>query len=119
MQDPGSFLTTLEIELPGAMNRRNRAVLENEYLSMVNYEFFYFSDIETKKRFDRKPWEYCGVVTDPVTRARFLPDKSSLHFDFEGKPYFFLNDSTLAAFEDDPQMFALPLYEMPEPEDES
>lgn len=94
-------------KLPCAVNKRAMARFEDDLKSQVNHELFFFADSEAKRKFDERPWKYCGTVTDPVSRERFEPGKKTLREDWMGRPYFFRADSTRVAFLADPAPYAM------------
>jgi YHS domain-containing protein len=108
VQDPGGFLDQLGEELDCAMVEGAHAFLDTDHRIWVNHEVFFFSTASEKDRFMKHPERYCGIVTDPVTRERFEPDKASPRLDRDGRPYFFLSEGSLARFEAAPDSFALP-----------
>jgi YHS domain-containing protein len=84
------------------------ARFENELRSFVNWEAYFFSDAAAKTSFDVEPWRWCGRVTDPVTRARFVPTETSPRAAHGGRPYFFQSDSTRTVFLADAERYAKP-----------
>lgn len=88
------------------------AVLDNEHLTRVNWEVFFFSTREAKARFDADSVAYCGLVTDPVSKMRFRPTPDSPREMWKGQVYFFTNEDDLADFEADPEALAWPSYPM-------
>lgn len=94
-------------KLPCPVNKRAMARFEDELKSQVNHEIYFFSDSEAKRKFDERPWKWCGTVTDPVSRERFAPDRKSLREDWMGRAYFFRADTTRAAFLADPAPYAM------------
>ena len=113
MKDPGTFLRELEIELPCVVRDRNRARLEGEYRAYVNHEIYFFGDGNAKRRFLKNPRKYCGVLTDPVSLARFIPTESSPADGYHGRIYFFSTEETRATFGSDPETYADPKRQMP------
>ena len=73
----------------------------------VNGEIYRFARSATLKRFQRDPARWCGILRDPVSGVRFVPDRDSPRLDHEGVPYFFASDSTLRAFRGQPGRFAI------------
>lgn len=73
----------------------------------VNGEIYRFSGPVTLARFRREPGRFCGILRDPVSAERFVADRSSPHFETPEGPYFFLDDSTLAAFRANPERYAI------------
>ena len=107
MKDPDTFLKVRHVAVPCIIHPDRLALLDPEHRAMINYEIFYFSDEESVERFEKDPLWYCGLLTDPVSRTRFRPTKESPHWEYNGRPYFFTSDSTLAAFRTMPDSFAL------------
>jgi len=64
----------------------------------LNQEAYYFSSMESKKRFLSDPTRYSGSVTDPLTQKRFQPTPRSPRADFRGRTYFFESDLTKRQF---------------------
>ena len=81
-------------------------MLDPEHRSFVNWETFFFADLESKKKFDADPLRYCGILTDPVSRQRFVPGDKSPRTQHDGRPYFFYMEANKATFEADPQTYA-------------
>ena len=73
----------------------------------VNGEIYRFSRESTLKRFRRDPVRWCGILRDPVSGERFVPDPASPRYEYEGVPYFFVSDSTRQAFREQPARFAI------------
>jgi len=112
VKDPEPYLTALEIIVRCTVDTSMTAVLDEAHRSRVNWEFFFFASPEHKAQFDADPLKYCGRVTDPVKRVRFLPTPVSPRFDHKGRPFFFVNDSALAAFEVHPDSLSQPDHRM-------
>jgi len=108
VQDPGSFLTALDVTLPGALNDRLRASFDPEHTLRVNWELFFVSTERERRRFEEDPRRYCGVVTDPVSRQRFRPGSDAPRRDHAGRPFFFVSDSTATIFAAMPDSFLVP-----------
>ena len=107
MKDPGIYLQALNIGVPDLLHPDRPAKLDPAVRSLLNYEVFFFSDAKSKRKFDKNPTAYCGLLTDPVTQKRFQPNKSSPHSTYAERGYYFLSDSTLVAFKATPDSFAL------------
>ena len=105
----------MKTSLTCPVNKRQRARFENDLMSRVNHEVYFFSDSQAKRKFDEKPWKWCGVVTDPVSHERFRPERKSPRTDWMGRPYFFGSDSTRTVFLADPApyAFAKPMSALP------
>lgn len=112
MKDPEPYLTALEIDVQCAVDTSMSAVLDEAHRSRVNWEIYFFASPKHKKQFDADPLKYCGWVTDPVVKARFLPTPLSPRLDYDRRPFFFIDDSTLAAFEAHPDSLAQPDHRM-------
>ncbi len=112
MQDPEKYLNQLQITLPGAVDSDAAAVVDGDHKRYVNWEVFFFSSREMRGKFEGAPLEYCGVVTDPVTKVRFRPDTQSPRFDYEGRPYYFTSRATMEQFRSMPAALADPNLEM-------
>ena len=94
------------------MSAHKQAVIDAGHRSFVNHEIFYFSGTEEKVRFDSDPPAYCGILSDPVSRQRFRPARSSGRIDHAGRTFFFVSDSTFALFRAMPDSFATPRFGM-------
>jgi YHS domain-containing protein len=73
----------------------------------VNGEIYRFAGPVTLARFRRAPLRWCGILRDPVSGVRFLPDAASPRCDMADGPYFFATDSTLRAFCADTARYAI------------
>lgn len=107
MQDPRYFVQQEGIALLDPVDPARPAVIDSAHCSFVNYEVFFFADTENKSRFDREPWRWCGVVTDPVSQRRFRPAPGAFHWEYGGRQYYFESDGALASFQATPDSFAL------------
>ena len=112
MQDPIPYLSSLDIDLHCAIENDEIAALDSTRARRINYEWFFFSSLETVIRFDEDPLAYCGILTDPVTLDRFVPGDDSPIVEHEGVPYYFWSDSTRITFQMMPAMYAQPNYKM-------
>ena len=81
--------------------------LDTTLRARVNGEIYRFSRTATLARFRGDPVRWCGIVRDPVSGARFLPDRWSPRLEHRDGPYFFLSDSTMAVFRVDPGRYAI------------
>jgi len=105
-------MNALGLSVPGAVDPKREAIIDAAHQAYVNYEIYFFSDGDHLRKFTEHPLDYCGPVTDPVTHDRFIPAQSSPRFDFKGKPYFFLSDSTRAIFEANADSLEWPEFKM-------
>ncbi len=78
----------------------------------MNHEAYFFGSKHSKRVFERRPYEWCGSVTDPVTLERFEPEPQSPMFTYEGRPYYFSSEESLTAFLSDPEMYWKPKNRM-------
>ena len=81
--------------------------LDPRLWARVNGEIYRFADASTLERFRRNPARWCGILRDPVSAVRFVPDRFSPHLDTPESPYFFDDDSTYVAFKRDPERYAI------------
>ena len=75
--------------------------------SRVNGEIYRFARPGTVARFRRDPLRWCGILRDPVSGVRFVPDRWSPRVEYGDGPYFFTCDSTSAVFRTDPERYAI------------
>jgi YHS domain-containing protein len=106
VQDPEWYLNEIGVKLPCAVVKGGDARISAGMSARVNHEIYFFSTPAAKRKFAADPIRWCGLVTDPVSKERFRPAKSSPRVDHAGRPYFFASDSTRAAFASDPAAFA-------------
>ena len=85
----------------------------------INYEGFFFCNAEERDRFLADPVEYCGLLTDPVSKNRFRPTRESPMAEHEGVLYLFEGVETAGYFAEAPGDFVLPGYRMMDDEMES
>lgn len=113
MQDPETYLLAREIPVHSYFDVTRDAILDAEHRARVNYELYFFADAAERQRFLEDPRRHCGLVTDPVTHARFRPDPVSPRIDHAGQPFFFESDASRMVFASMPDSFALPRFTMP------
>ena len=112
MQDPEIFLSDLGIRLSCAVDPSKPALVDAAHRISVGYESYFFSDSAAMQIFRDHLVEYCGTLTDPVTRARFLPDKNSPVATLNDRMYVFASDSSRQAFDMMPETYAWPTHQM-------
>ncbi len=112
MKDPARYLTELGASVASATGDQLTAVLDTDHRGYVNWEVFFFADLEEKVMFERDPVRFCGIVTDPVSKKRFRPAIDSPRFDYAGRPYFFQSKATLKRFRSMPDGLANPAHKM-------
>jgi YHS domain-containing protein len=108
VQDPSPYILKQALELADPVEPGRKAAVDDAHRSLVNHEVFYFADPGTKARFDADPALYAGILTDPVSRARFRPGSDAPRLDHAGRTYFFTSAVTREAFRLDPDRYALP-----------
>jgi len=81
--------------------------LEPRLQARVNGELYRFSSPQTLARFRHEPARWCGILRDPVSGARFVPDRFTRRFDTDESPYFFDSDSTWRVFRAAPERYAI------------
>lgn len=113
MQDPESYLEPLGVELVSAVSGERKARIDREHCVCLNWESFFFADSTEKELFTSDPTHYCGLLTDPVTQARFQPGKHSPRYEYNGRVFFFASDSTRAVFRTMPDSLWVPHFAMP------
>ena len=106
MQDPERYLRDLEIDPPCVVQPGKKAIIDSSRRLKVNYEIYYFSSQAAMQRFKKDVLRFCGMLTDPITMARFKPTGRSPHAEYLGRTYFFSADSTHARFLERPDKFA-------------
>jgi YHS domain-containing protein len=105
-KDPERYLKAQGVGFDCPVKPGHRARIEPEFRAYVNHEVFYFCDADALARFRKDPTRYCGLVTDPVSKARFHPTSRSPRFDYRGRPYFFVDRLTFRTFVAIPDSFA-------------
>jgi len=86
---------------------RSLGSLDTTLRARVNGEIYRFARTATLERFRRDPVRWCGILRDPVSGTRFIPDRWSPRFEQGDGPYIFTGDSTLAVFRANPQRYAI------------
>ncbi len=71
----------------------------------VNGEAYRFANTRNLRRFMDSPTAWCGLLRDPVTGHRFLPNLGSPEAYWVNGPYFFESDSTKDEFVKDPKRY--------------
>jgi len=112
VKDPARYLNELGITVPGAVDSTRTAVMDADHAIRINYETYFVADLDAKRLFLEDPLRYCGAVTDPVSKDRFRPTRSSPRFEYDGVPYYFLDTAHLARFAAAPDSFTAPSFLM-------
>ena len=87
-------------------------MIDSDHRVSIGYETFFFADSGNLREFLADPYQYCGKLTDPVSKARFVPDEESPTAEYKGHTYVFASASTYSMFEAMPDMHYLPNYTM-------
>jgi YHS domain-containing protein len=98
VQDPERYLKERKLHPPSIFKNGKRPVIDSSLRERVNFEIYYFATSAEKERFRKDPLRYAGMVTDPISMARFRPTVSSPKTTYAGRLYYFSADSTLAQF---------------------
>jgi YHS domain-containing protein len=109
VQGPDPYLQDLGITLSCAVDPSRPAVLDAAHRAFVNYEAYYFSDEAAMQKFMAEPYRYTGKVTDPVTRARFVPAAESPTRSYGGRLFYFMSQETVSAFDSNPARYGNPM----------
>lgn len=112
MQDVPGFVRKKGLEFRDYLDEREAAILDDEHCVRINYEAYFFANLWTLERFASDPVLYCGLLTDPVSRARFRPGEDSPRARHEGVTYYFESAANLALFQDSPETYRLPGWSM-------
>jgi YHS domain-containing protein len=109
VQGPEIWLNQLGITVACVVAPDQMAVLDEAHRVYVNYETYYLSSLEARQAFEREPWRYTGLVTDPVSGERFQPGHNSLSVTHEGRLFYFSSRETAETFGAEPKSFATPV----------
>lgn len=106
-EDPEQYIEARGVDVPCAVDSTKKAKPDKKLTQRMNYEVFMFSSSAARRKFDKDPLKYCGLLTDPVNQRRFHPTPRSPHTAFKGRSYYFASDSTFTVFHATPDSFAL------------
>ncbi|NOT31238.1 MAG: hypothetical protein HOP15_12395 [Planctomycetes bacterium] len=112
MQDVPEFVRRKNLAFQDYLDARRPAVIDAEHCVRLNWETYFFADRWERERFLSDPLAYCGLLTDPVSRARFRPGPDAPHLVAGGVAYYFASEENRARFEDDPEAHRLPGWKM-------
>ena len=107
MQGPEPYLERMKAKLTDPVTPAKPAQVAARLRYHVNWEIFYFADKSSLDEFRRHVTKYCGLVTDPVSGARFRPTETSPVVRHGGRPYYFTSEETRAKFQRSPVEFAI------------
>jgi len=117
VKDPQIYLNELGVELTCAVEEEGTAVLDEAHRRYLNWEVYFMSSEEAAGAFDFDPLRYCGLVTDPVSKSRFRPDKDSPKTVYQERVYYFQSAANLEQFNQMPEGMANPAHTMVPKED--
>lgn len=84
---------------------RKAAKVDAGLRAYVNHEIFYFADDAARRKFRAAPLKYVGLVTDPVSKARFKPTAASPRAEWESRPFFFQSAENRTRFAEEPAKY--------------
>lgn len=119
MQDPEFFLsdTLMHITLSCVVDPEQAAIIDFAHRISIGYETYFVGSQTAKRSFEKDPLRYCGFLTDPVTKQLFRPNESSPRDTNNGRPWYFMSDSTHMLFAMMPESYRDPAYRMLPQED--
>lgn len=112
MQDVPGFVRQNGFAFRDYLDARFEAVLDAEHCVRLNYEAFLFGDPWSRERFLADPTDFCGLLTDPVSKRRFRPAREAESLRHEGVAFYFESEATRALFEAEPERYRLPGWTM-------
>lgn len=112
MKGPEIYLNELGIRLSCAVNPDKSAAIDSLHRVFVNWETYFTSDDAATKAFLSTPYEYTGLLTDPVDRSRFQPAADSPRIDYQGRVFFFASEANAQTFSKEPERYATPMIAM-------
>ena len=105
VEDPEAHLAKLGVELGGAVEPKQTAILATTHRFRVNGQFYWVSSGDNIRRFRESPHRYTGPLRDPVTREWFDPARSSPQRTIQGQILYFKSKRTEREFADNPDRF--------------
>ena len=105
MQDPEPYLRSQKIEVPCVVYPKKMARIDSSIRRRIGHDLFYFSTAQAMSQFDRDPLKYVKFLSDPVSRDRFKPTRSSPKEEYKDRMYYFENAGTQATFDGDREKF--------------
>lgn len=106
-EDPDQYVEARKVDVPCAVDSTQKARPDKRITVRMNYEAFMFSSAIARRKFDKDPLKYCGLLTDPVNQQRFRPTARSPRMEFKERAYYFVSDSTSTVFHATPDSFAV------------
>jgi len=112
VQDPEFFLNQLGVQLSCVVDTSQPAVIDSTHRISIGYETFFVASDQARREFESDIVRYCGILTDPVTKARFRPTQDSPRERYNDREYYFASDNSRRMFGAMPDMYADPAYRM-------
>jgi YHS domain-containing protein len=105
VKDPETQLKGLELELPGVVDPNLTPILEVDYRTVVNRQFYWASSSAEVQLFRSAPYPYTGPVRDPVNGEWFTPTPSSPRRDLGDQIFYFVNEHSAQEFDQAPDTY--------------
>lgn len=112
MQDVPGYVKRTGLQFACYMDPDRTAVIDGAFAARLNYETYFFADSAARETFRADPVQFCGMLTDPVTKQRFRPSDASPSYTHEKVLYLFESLDTYEAFVSMPNKHMLPGYKM-------
>ena len=94
----------LGLELPGIVDPNATPVLEVDYRTVVNSQFYWASSSAELEIFRKAPYEYTGPLRDPVIGEWFTPTSSSPRRNTGGQILYFASEHSAEKFDRAPEI---------------
>jgi YHS domain-containing protein len=107
VKDPEKYLSTMGLDVRCVVHPERKASYDASCREYVNHDVYLLADEAARKEFDADPLRYCGDLTDPVTKKRFHPTRSSPRRRYHKRLYVFSTPVTAAKFRADPKQYAV------------
>jgi YHS domain-containing protein len=112
VQSPEIYLNDLGISVKCVVVEDSEAILDIAHREFVNWETFYFSSEDARRRFQETPEQFAGRLTNPVTREPFELAAGSHRREHNGRTFYFPDEVSVAEFDNDPDKYATPMLSM-------
>lgn len=112
MQDVPGYVKRTGLQFACYMDPDRAAIIDGAFAVRLNYETYFFADSAAREVFRASPVQFCGLLTDPVTKQRFRPQEDSPSYTHEKVLYLFESLDTYEAFVAMPGKYKLPGYKM-------
>ena len=112
MKGPEQYLNELGVKLACAVDPTRPATIDAAHRALVNYEAYFVADAAALETFVAEPYRFTGKVTDPVSRARFLPTAESPSRSYGGRLFYFASTETSGKFDAEVTRYGTPMPSM-------